>query len=397
MRLPICLLAIAVSTGLMHAEDFDDQAAPAPAPAAAAAPAPAAPAPPAKFGGWVFSGLVDGYITGNQNHPQVPGLGSWNQLQNFDLFWGQPQISFAKFTIDKSDSVLGVHVDVGTGETMRLIHATDIAAQEHKSLRYFEQMYAIVKPKHAHGTEIDFGQFVTSAGAEVIESTGNWNYSRSLLFALAIPYYHFGVKVTTPVSKSVTVGFQVVNPWNQIDPGQHTFTNFAGTLGVTHGKLTWNTDYYVGPNNMTGGAQPSNGLRHLFDTTVILNPNDKFSFYLNGDYARNTNPGTNAGYTEWGGIAAAGRFQATKKIAFAARTEFFTDPQGYETGSLQRLYETTLTGEYKFNGIFMARGEWRHDNSNQNFFYRGAAATVPTLRDMTTMTLGVTASLGPWK
>ena len=39
---------------------------------------------------------------------------------------------------------------------------------------------------------MDFGKFVTSAGAEVIESKDNWNYSRSLLFAYAIPYWHFG-------------------------------------------------------------------------------------------------------------------------------------------------------------------------------------------------------------
>jgi hypothetical protein len=28
---------------------------------------------------------------------------------------------------------------------------------------------------------MDFGKFVTSAGAEVIEAKDNWNYSRSLL------------------------------------------------------------------------------------------------------------------------------------------------------------------------------------------------------------------------
>ena len=32
------------------------------------------------------------------------------------------------------------------------------------------------------------------AGAEVIETHSNWNYSRSLLFAWAIPYYHMGLR-----------------------------------------------------------------------------------------------------------------------------------------------------------------------------------------------------------
>ena len=53
---------------------------------------------------------------------------------------------------------------------------------------------------------MDVGKFVTSAGAEVIETNGNWNYSRSLLFALAIPYYHMGVRTSMPVGKHFTGG-----------------------------------------------------------------------------------------------------------------------------------------------------------------------------------------------
>jgi len=50
------------------------------------------------------------------------------------------------------------------------IHATDRAPD---GLKYFEQAYISFKPKSFKGVEIDAGQFVTSAGAEVIESSGN--------------------------------------------------------------------------------------------------------------------------------------------------------------------------------------------------------------------------------
>ena len=120
----------------------------------------------------------------------------------------------------------------------------------------------IAKPKNTHGTEIDFGQFVTSAGAEVIESPSNWNYTRSLLFAWAIPYYHFGLKTTTPINKVVTVGFQLVNPWNTV-MGDHKFTNIGLTLAVTKGIYTWSTNYYVGPNNPVIGTLPSGAERGI--------------------------------------------------------------------------------------------------------------------------------------
>src|SRR5690349_19461308 len=164
MRIPICILALVVSAWAADVDapapvDTPDQAAPAPADAAKPADA-TPPAPPAKYGGWVFSGLADGYITWNGNHPTL----DLNPLQNFNLHAGTPRLSLIKGTVDKSDSVLGIHLDIGAGETMRLIHAFDPAAQQHQALRYVEQMYAIVKPKNTHGTEIDFGQFVTSAG-----------------------------------------------------------------------------------------------------------------------------------------------------------------------------------------------------------------------------------------
>src|SRR5271165_540700 len=209
MRIALCILAFTVF-GWAAEADNPDQATPAPAqtapaptpatPAAADAAKPAdatPPAPPPKYDGWAFSGLADGYATYNGINPP---MGS-NLLQNFDLHSGAPRLSLLKGTVDKSDKVFGVHLDVGLGETMRLIHAGDVAAEEHKGLRYVEQMYLIVKPNHTHGTEIDFGQFVTSAGAEVIESSSNWNYTRSLLFAWAIPYYHFGLRTSTPITK----------------------------------------------------------------------------------------------------------------------------------------------------------------------------------------------------
>ncbi len=391
MRVSICLLALLSFTGLVYADDPDDQAPAASAPAAATpAPAPATPpAPPPKYGGWVFSGLADGYITDNTNHPSNIA----DQLQNFDINNGQPELSLAKFTIDKSDAVFGVHVDAGFGETMRLIHAADPAAVQHKALRYFEQMYAIAKPKNWHGTEIDFGTFVTSAGAEVIESGSNWNYSRSLLFAWAIPYYHFGLKTTTPINKVVTIGFQLVNPWNTT-MGDHKFTNIGVTLGVVKGIYTWNTNYYVGPNNPVIGTQPSGGNRNLIDTTLQVAPNDKVSFYINGDYGNNHNP-VGGGSANWEGLAFAVRGQVSKKAALAAHAEYFKDGQGFETGLAQNLMEGTLTGEYKLNSILTTRLEARHDYSNELFFNVGK--TPNSARGETTLTLAMIATFGPWK
>jgi hypothetical protein len=362
-----------------------DQAAQTPAPADTQKPADAAPpAPPAKYNGWVFSGLADGYVTANWNHPQPIN----NQLQNFDLNYGQAELSLIKFTIDKSDKVLGIHLDTGFGETMRQIHAFDVAAQEHQALRYFEQMYVIFKPAKLHGTEIDFGQFVTSAGAEVIEANANWNYSRSLLFALAIPYYHMGFRVNVPVTKVWTVGVQIVNAWNTMW-GNNDLKNIGITSAITMPKYTWSVNYYEGPNHQGTTA----GKRNLLDSTLLLTPSSKLNFYINGDYGRDNRIG--GGYDDWYGLAGAATWHLNSHFSISPRAEFYDDKTGFNTGVAQILKEGTITGEYKYNDHLISRIEYRHDASDHAYFNQKAGQ--PLNKDMNTFTLGIMAILGPLK
>jgi len=346
-------------------------------------PAAGAPAQP-KLNGWVFSGMADGYFTFNTNHP---ASGS-NQVQNFNLNYGQPELSLAKLTVDKSDKEFGIHADVGFGETQRFIHAGDPAAVQHKALRYVEQMYLIGKPANAHGAEFDFGQFVTSAGAEVIESNANWNYTRSLLFVLATPYYHFGFRSSVPVTKHLTAGFQLVNAWNTVW-GNNTLDNVGVTLALTEPKYTMAVNYYEGPNHQG----TTEGKRNLIDASVVLNPSGKWSVYVNGDYARDNRVG--GGYDPWYGIAGAARFQASKRIAFAGRAEIFDDATGFTTGAKQILKEGTLTAEYKLGIYLMSRVEARRDSSNRAYFDRGAEAARS--RNMNTITIGLVFLAGPFK
>ncbi len=96
---------------------------------------------------------------------------------------------------------MGARIDLIFGRTNTFINK---AATNGKGdqLNYIEQAFMSLKPPKAKGLEMDFGKFVTSAGAEVIESKDNWNYSRSLLFAYAVPYFHFGLRSSLPVSKT---------------------------------------------------------------------------------------------------------------------------------------------------------------------------------------------------
>jgi hypothetical protein len=335
-----------------------------------------------RAGGIDISGFVDGYYAFNNNHPNS-GL---DQLYNFDDRGDQWDLNLAKLTLSRDPAPVGFRVDVGFGRAFELIKTPH---PDPEFFRFIEQSYVSVKPKNWKGFEADFGEFVTSAGAEVIESKDNWNYSRSLLFAWAGPYYHFGVRTSMPLPGGASVGFQLVNGWNAIVEQHGNNMKTAGiTASISRKKFTWSNNYYVGPQ-FTGvdeGNRDVNRIRNLYDTTFIFTPTNKISTYVNFDYGRQN---LASGSAHWAGVAGAARVQLNNRFAVSPRIEWFNDADGFSTGSRQHLHEVTLTGECKVVDGFMARLEYRHDGSNINFFDHGNEPS--SVKGQTTVTLGLIA------
>ena len=366
-------------------------AAPSPTPTAVAAPAPApAPPPPPpsvwSIGSLQFSGLIDGYYSYNANRPSNAANGQVNDLYNFNDKTDQFNLSMAELAINHNPNPIGVHADLIFGRANVLMHSST----DKNTDNYIEQAYVSAVPPKWHGTEIDFGQFVTSAGAEVIEAMNDWNYSRSLLFSWAIPYYHFGLRTSTPVTKTWTAGLQLVNGWNNV-----VNNNGGVTIGLTSlytkPKYNWALNYYVGPSN----TDTQKGYRNLIDTTLNLTPTPKLAAYLNYDYGQNRTAAsltTHEDSAHWQGGAIAGNYQFTAKNSFALRGEYFDDNQGFSTGTAQALKEVTGTYQYKWAQGLESRVEVRHDWSNVAVFHKGNSEMV---KGQTTVTVAFIAFFGP--
>jgi hypothetical protein len=379
---------------LVGAQTPDSSSAPAAAPAAAQAPAtppPAAPAAPTwSVGPMDVSGFIDGYYSYNFNTPSAAANGQANDLYNFNDKTDQFNLSAAKLTLNHDPDPVGAHVDFLYGRTNIFVNAPGANTTSTDQLNYIEQAFLSVKPPKAKGFELDFGKFVTSAGAEVIEAKDDWNYSRSLLFAWAIPYWHFGARTSIPVSKTETIGVQVVNGWNNISK-----TNGGVTIGATSAfvkpKASWFLNYYVGPENAT----TTTGYRNLIDSTLLLTPSGKFNAYINYDYGQNRDAIVAQGdknLNHWQGVAFAAKGQVSGTQAVVGRFEYFNDPNGFETGTAQHLYEFTATYEYKAAPGILTRFEYRRDWSNVAFFHKNDTQMVDA---QSTATVGLIAFFGP--
>jgi Putative beta-barrel porin-2, OmpL-like. bbp2 len=352
--------------------------------AAAAPPAAQAPAAPpsspesSPFDSISISGFVDGYYGYNFQHPHgvagsVPAGSTGTELTPYRAFdaptnalsLNMIELTMAK-TPDANHSRLGFNLTLGYGNAMNVVNSTDPAGLGFA--QYLKEGYLSWLAPVGKGLQVDFGKFVTQHGAEVIETSGNWNYSRGILFTYAIPFYHFGIRSKYVFNDKYNFSGYLVNGWNDIKDN-----NTGKTGGFQFG---WNPTKKISviQNYMVGPEQPNdnNDVRHLLDTIVTYTPTSKLSLMWNFDYGRDTPTGTTSPVW-WSGIAAYARYAFNEKYAFAGRYEFYDDHDGFTTGGTpQDLNEFTLTFERTLAKHLITRWEFRRDMSNQPTMLKGS-------------------------
>ena len=348
---------------------------------AAAAPGVATPGPSLAglLGPTALSGFVDVYYGQNFNNP----ASQTNGLRFFDQGANMFGLNLVELVVDKTpeatNSRTGYHVALGFGQAMNAVNGSDHAGLGFD--QYLKEAYFSYLAPVGKGLQIDVGKFVTPAGAEVIETKDNWNYSRGLLFSYAIPYYHFGMRAKYAFNDKYSLNGMFVNGWNNVIDN-----NTGKTYGIGFG---WNPNkkFGIAQNYMAGPEQNNlnTNVRQLSDTVITYSPTSKLSFIVNGDYGRGdriTDPVTAivSHPVFWTGVAGYVRYAFSGTSAFSTRYEYYDDHDGFTTGTAQHLNEFTTTLERLVAHHIISRLEFRHDFSDQPVFFKG---TTPVLAQNT--------------
>jgi hypothetical protein len=304
-----------------------------------------------------FGGLVDFYYDYYSTKPEGDAL-----YRNFDTQHNQFRLSMGQIWIAKAPTAgqrAGYKVKLNFGPAATLINAYEPSTE--KALKNFEEGYMSYLAPLGKGLQFDVGKFVTQHGAEVIEAKDNWNYSRSLLFALAIPYYHTGVRATYAINDKVSVMGTFVNGWNDVKDNNGGKTFGAQVAIKPTSALSIVQNYMSGPEQ----AHNNDDWRQLSDSIVTWTVSPFLSLMANYDYGHDTVAGVTG---HWQGVAGYAKIQATKNIAFSPRFEVYDDASGLTTGAVQTLKEATATFDLKATDNLFWRVEYRGDFSDKQVF-----------------------------
>jgi hypothetical protein len=219
---------------------------------------------------------------------------------------------------------------------------------------------------------------VTPRGAEVIESQDNWNYTRSILFGYAIPFYHVGLRAGLPVGDKVTLAGYLVNGWNNSSELDGDKTFGVGATVKPTSTITWVGTFMAG-KEVAGGDT-----RSLFDTTLTLALTPRFSVMANADFGKE-------GDVKWWGIAGYAKLQATDDWALAGRYEYLDDTEGGFMTFGTKGQSLTITSDHLVTGALKASFEYRTDFTDVPFFTN---ADGELQKSQTTLTVGLVYTFG---
>ena len=346
-------------------------AAPAASAASAASTDASGPSLASILGPTNITGFVDTYYGYNLNQPQ----GQNTSFHPFDGKNNQFSLNMIELTVakapDASNSRLGYNLTFGFGNAMNVVNSSDPGGLGYA--QYLKEGYISYLAPVGKGLQIDFGKFVTPAGAEVIETKDNWNYSRGILFNYAIPFYHFGLRAKYAFNDKFSATGYVLNGWNSIVDNNSGKTYGTSLSLAASKKVTIVENYLAGPEMF----QTNSHWRQLSDTVVTYTPTSKLSLMANYDYGRgdlNPNP-TILRPSMWTGIAGYIRYAFNESNAFAGRYEYYDDRDGFSTGTPQHFNEFTGTYEHTVARHLITRWEYRRDMSNQPVFAKGGYFT----------------------
>ena len=330
-------------------------------------------ASPASKSLWKYYGFVDlGYLL-DFNHPAnqlFRDRGTTFRVNELDLNMAAAGLKKEATSDSRWGTELGVHAgkdseNFGFSATAPNVRGAD-------GLRHFGAANVSYLAPIGNGLTVQGGLFSSLIGYDSLYAKDNFNYTRPW-GADYTPYLMFGVNVSYPFSKKITVTAFVVNDYFHL-ARPNNVPSFGGQLSyAASGRVNFKETVLYGPHQANTALE----FWRFFSDSIMEWKAERFTTAY--EYQIGTEQVNVPGMVRALWMSAqlpihrviAGRWSGT------LRPEFAWDRDGRWTGSKQTIKALTTTLEYRlpyWKTTTMARLEYRIDDSRGpgGGFFRGA-------------------------
>jgi hypothetical protein len=342
------------------------------------------------LGGITINALFDGYYEYNANSP----VGRVNYLRAYD-------VSSNSFSLNQADLVVesapdppagkrfGMRLDLQYGQATSTLQGNPANELRPDVYRNIFQAYGTYVFPVDDGLAVDFGKWASSLGIEGNYTKDQLNYSRSFWFDF-LPFYHMGIRSKLAIDDQVAINAWITNGAEQTEANNNYKDWLLGLVLTPLTAVSWTLNYYQGQEhpdvvylqNPGPGEQdlpdeqgtyilpisnPPNGKLQITDSYITWQASKALALAAEADYVQERlYPYSTPKHVDGGALYAG--YQISAAFALAARVEYLADIGGLYSGVTQYLKEGTLTFDYRPKEGFLARIEYRRDQSNRPYF-----------------------------
>lgn len=331
-----------------------------------------------------MSGYVDVTYTNHSADATAAGSGNFHPYTSETNSFNLNAVDVAVSKLPSSG--FGGMVEMMAGDDVGFNASKGSGATNYDLLQGFIQ-YA------SGGLTVVGGKFTTLAGAEVAQAPANANISRSLLYTLAIPVTHTGLRASFAPGDTMKFTVGANNGWD-LSRESESANCLSPSFNVCADSKTVEIGGSFNPSKMfglvasyyTGEEVGTTGIgdRTLLDIVATLNLTDALTLVFNFDMGDQDAASATGGTAEWDGWAAYANYAFNDKLRGSLRLEAFEDSDCFRTGcpsgaASEELDSMTFTVSYAPAKNVDLRAEFRQDGSDGNaFLENGTAADSDT-------------------
>ena len=317
---------------------------------------------------------VSGYLDVAYNKMNSTGLfvgaigpitgGFLGNSRIFDTPGAAANHNFSSFNLQQAALIVSKQPKAGAGGYLNLTAGQDAATIASAGLPTNNLDVTQAYASYATGAlTVIGGKFATLAGAELITTPSNKNYSRAWMFGWG-PYTHTGARATYVASDKITLIAGLNNGWDQVKHSStSTKTTELGFILTPFSMFSLATSYYQGRE-----AGAAVGKRQYLDVIGTITVSDKLNFVFDYANGRQKDAVTVGSEAKWNALALYANYQFNDTWRASYRHEAFDDKDGFRSPFAQKLTSNTATVGYAVAQNMELRGEVRFDKSTVNAF-----------------------------